>query len=56
MQADAADFTVQTVADFGTAKFDQTCDRLFESGGFGTYPSGSRHVDSRGTRARWSSF
>jgi len=56
MQADAADFTVQTVADFGTSKFDQTCDRLFESGGFGTYPSGSRHVDSRGTRARWSSF
>ena len=56
MQADAVDFTVQTVNGFGTSKFDQTCDRLFANGGFGTYPGGSRHVDSRGTRARWSSF
>ena len=56
MQADAVDFTVQTVNGFGSSKFDQTCDRLFANGGFGTYPAGSRHVDSRGTRARWSSF
>jgi GH25 family lysozyme M1 (1,4-beta-N-acetylmuramidase) len=56
MQADASDFTVQTVASFGATKFDQTCDRIFANGGFGTYPSGSRHVDSRGSRARWSSF
>lgn len=56
MQADATDFTVQTVADFGTGGFDQTCDRIYASGGFGTYPTGSRHVDSRGSRARWSSF
>jgi GH25 family lysozyme M1 (1,4-beta-N-acetylmuramidase) len=56
MQADATDFTVQTAASFGTAHFDQVCDRLYANGGFGTYPSGSRHVDSRGSRARWSSF
>jgi GH25 family lysozyme M1 (1,4-beta-N-acetylmuramidase) len=56
MQGDAADFTVQTVGGFGAGKFDQTADRLYSKGGFGTYPSGSRHVDSRGTRARWSSF
>jgi GH25 family lysozyme M1 (1,4-beta-N-acetylmuramidase) len=56
MQGDACDFTIQTVQSFGTSKFDQTCDRIYTSGGFGTYPSGSRHVDSRGTRARWSSF
>jgi GH25 family lysozyme M1 (1,4-beta-N-acetylmuramidase) len=56
MQADATDFTIQTVQSFGTGKFDQTCDRIYANGGFGTYPSGSRHVDSRGSRARWSSF
>ena len=32
------------------------CDKLFANGGVGNYPSGSRHVDSRGTRARWTSF
>jgi len=56
MQADAADFTVQTVSGFGTGRFDQICDKLFANGGVGNYPSGSRHVDSRGTRARWTSF
>ncbi len=56
MQGDAVDFTVQTVTSFGAGRFDQACDRVFANGGFGTYPSGSRHVDSRGTRARWSSF
>jgi GH25 family lysozyme M1 (1,4-beta-N-acetylmuramidase) len=56
MQADATDFTIQTVQSFGTDKFDRACDRIYANGGFGTYPTGSRHVDSRGSRARWSSF
>lgn len=56
MQADASDFTIQTVESFGTAKFDRACDRIYANGGFGTYPSGSRHVDSRGAQARWSDF
>ena len=53
MQADATDFTTQTVASFGTSRFDGACDRLWSNGGFGRYPSGSRHTDSRGSRARW---
>ena len=36
--------------------FDRTADRLFKNGGFGEYPGGARHVDSRGWRSRWSSF
>ena len=53
MQADATDFTVQTVQEFGSAKFDAACEKTYANGGFGQYPSGSRHADSRGTRARW---
>lgn len=53
MQADATDFTVQTVSSFGASKFDSTSDRIYANGGFGRYPSGSRHVDSRGSKARW---
>lgn len=53
MQADAADFTTQTVNGFGAAKFDAACDKIYANGGFGSYPSGSRHVDSRGSKARW---
>ena len=56
MQGDATDFTVQTVQGFGTTKFDGLCERIYSNGGFGTYPSGARHTDSRGSRARWSSF
>jgi GH25 family lysozyme M1 (1,4-beta-N-acetylmuramidase) len=53
MQADATDFTVQTVDSFGSSHFDAICDQVFADGGFGRYPSGSRHCDSRGSRARW---
>lgn len=53
MQADATDFTVQTVNDFGAVKFDAVCEKIYANGGFGRYPSGSRHSDSRGSRARW---
>ena len=53
MQADAADFTVQTVEGFGPGGFDSACEKVFANGGFGRYPSGSRHGDTRGSRARW---
>ena len=53
MQADATDFTTQTVNDFGASKFDAACEKIYSNGGFGRYPSGSRHTDSRGSRARW---
>lgn len=57
MQADAVDITVETVNRLGgRAKFDPIADHIFRDGGFGTYPGGNRHVDTRGTRARWSSF
>ena len=56
MQADATDFDVQFVDSFGSGIFDKAADRAYSNGGFGTYPSGSRHTDSRGSRARWSSF
>lgn len=36
--------------------FDQVASRVFAKGGFGTYPGGARHVDSRGWRARWSTW
>lgn len=56
MSADATDFDVSTVNRIGASKFDQTADRVFSNGGFGQYPGGSRHVDSRGYKARWTSF
>lgn len=56
MQADASDFEVALVDSFGSGRFDSVADRVYKNGGFGTYPSGSRHVDSRGSRARWSTF
>jgi GH25 family lysozyme M1 (1,4-beta-N-acetylmuramidase) len=56
MQADATDFDVQFVDSFGSGVFDKAADRIYARGGFGTYPSGARHTDSRGSRARWSSF
>jgi lysozyme len=56
MQADATDFDVHFVDSFGPGVFDRAADRIYARGGFGTYPSGSRHTDSRGSKARWSSF
>lgn len=36
--------------------FDQIAEAVFKAGGFGQYPGGARHVDSRRGRARWSSW
>lgn len=53
LHGDATDFTVQTVNSFGAARFDGACEKVYAKGGFGRYASGSRHCDSRGSRARW---
>lgn len=36
--------------------FDMIADRIFREGGMGSYPGGARHVDSRGIKARWTTF
>lgn len=56
----ATDITREEVArltpwDHGRS-FDRIADRIFSGGGFGEYPSGARHVDTRGFRARWTSW
>lgn len=56
MSADATDFTSQTVAKFGRAKWYSVAERVFRNGGVGDYPVGSTHLDSRGWRARWRSY
>jgi hypothetical protein len=50
----ATDHPVDWVRKF--PRFDHHANIVFRRGGFGTYPAGNRHVDSRGIFARWSSF
>ena len=40
----------------GRRDFDRIANQVFAKGGFGTYPGGNRHVDSRGFFARWTSW
>lgn len=54
--ADAADFSTQLVNSIGRSKFLRIANRLYRNGGVGIYPSGSVHVDTRGYKARWSSW
>ena len=61
MYGDACDIALQEIDRLcpwkgGRAHFDRIADRVFRDGGLGTYPAGNRHVDTRGYRARWSSF
>lgn len=56
MRALATDFTVQWVESVGRSKVDAAADRVFRDGGVGRYPAGSVHFDSRGYRARWTTF
>ena len=56
MQADATDFTVQFVTAVGRSRWDSLTEKFFANHGAGSYPSGSRHLDSRPYRARWTSF
>lgn len=58
---DATDISVQEIDRVmpwpgGRATFDLILESVFASGGVGLYPAGNRHCDSRGTRARWTSF
>lgn len=50
----ATDHPVQWVRRF--KDFDRHARIVFRVGGFGTYPAGNRHLDSRGWFARWSSY
>ena len=40
----------------GRRDFDRLLEMVFRFGGVGLYPAGNRHCDSRGHRARWTSF
>jgi GH24 family phage-related lysozyme (muramidase) len=40
----------------GRDTFEASADHVFREGGFGQYPAGSRHVDSRGYKARWKTW
>lgn len=54
MKAVATDHPVEFVKRH--PHFDQVADRIWREGGFGAYPAGARHVDSRGFKARWTTF
>jgi hypothetical protein len=56
MEAIATDFSRELIDSIGRSLFFRTADLVFANGGVGTYPSGSGHLDSRGYRARWTSF
>jgi hypothetical protein len=53
MKADATDIFRAFVDAIGPARFDRIAGAIYADDGFGDYPSGSRHVDNRGYRARW---
>lgn len=53
MQADACDWSVETINRFGRSKFEAAINKIWLNDGIGHYPSGSAHTDARGYRARW---
>ena len=53
MQADACDWSTQTINRFGRSKFEAAVNRIWANNGIGRYPSGSMHTDARPYRARW---
>lgn len=56
MTARATDFSREWIDSVGRQRFKTVADRIWSRGGLGTYPYGSMHTDSRGYRARWTSF
>lgn len=56
LKARATDHPREWVERVGRFRFDRVADRIFKDGGVGRYPAGSVHLDSRGWRARWTSF
>lgn len=56
VHAVATDFDRETVERVGRARWNRAAEKVFKTGGVGDYPAGSVHLDSRGWRARWTSF
>lgn len=56
INAVATDFTREWVERVGRSRFNAAADKVFRNGGVGRYPAGSVHVDTRGYRARWTTF
>lgn len=56
INAVATDMSREWVEQVGRSNFDREADIVFRDGGVGRYPAGSVHVDTRGFRARWTSF
>lgn len=56
IHADATDVDTAWVSKTGRRKVQATAEIIFKDGGVGTYPAGSMHFDSRGYKARWTSF
>ena len=53
MQADACDWSVETINRFGRDRFEDAINKIWANNGIGHYPSGSAHTDARPYRARW---
>lgn len=53
MQADACDWSVETINSFGRSRFEAAINKIWANNGIGHYPSGSAHTDARPYRARW---
>lgn len=56
LEAIATDHPREWVESVGRAKVLAAGNRVFARGGMGTYPWGALHFDTRGARARWSSW
>jgi len=56
MTGRASDHSRAWVDHIGRGKVLRAAEVVFRNGGVGTYPMGSMHFDSRGRKARWSSF
>lgn len=61
IKGDATDFSLTEIVrlmpwEGGRKEFDRLCEEIWPNGGVGTYAEGSRHTDSRGWRARWTTF
>lgn len=56
VQACATDVSTEWVDSVGRDRVQRVAEVIFAHGGVGTYPAGSMHFDSRGTRARWTSY
>jgi hypothetical protein len=54
MRAVATDHPVEFV--HRHPSFDRLAAGIWSDGGFGQYPGGARHVDTRGFRARWTTY